>query len=225
MRFTRFGISLERLRQEHLEFIRQWRNSDWVRPNMRYRKFIAPEDQVRWFKAMDQENNWYFVAYIGDLSFALFHIRDIDWKQERGEAGGFVGYPRFIGQPEPAETTLALMDFAFLVLQLKSLQAHYNAQQPRIAQFNQQLGYETEQVEADGFLRASVTAERYLEHAGAFRKAALALHGPSAILTDPPLSLSRRIEQVRTLWPADFQIQISGGGGPGEPTPGLQHQR
>jgi hypothetical protein len=213
MRFARFGVTLETLGRSHLELVRGWRNSDLVRPNMRYREFIRPEDQVRWFEAIIRENNWYFVAYVRDLPFALFHIRYIDWDRRCGEAGGFVGDPQFIGQPEPAVGTLALMDFAFLMLQLQSLQAHYSPRLPRIAQFNRQLGYETDLAETDGFVCASVNAERYLKRAGTFRKAALRLHGPAAVLMNPPSSLSRRIEQLRALPREDFQIQVLGSGG------------
>src|SRR5215510_89076 len=111
MRFSRFGLTLEKLQHQHLELVRQWRNSDRVLPYMRYRKLIQPEDQLRWFHALDPATNWYFIAQIRDVPFALFHIKNIDWKQECGESGGFVGNQEFIARPEPAQATLALMDF------------------------------------------------------------------------------------------------------------------
>ena len=102
MRFTRFGITLGKLQRQHLEQVRCWRNSDLVLPYMRYREVIQPEDQVRWFEAIDPAKNWYFVAYKWDVPFALFHIRDIDWSKAFGESGGFVGDPNLLGRPEPA---------------------------------------------------------------------------------------------------------------------------
>ena len=208
MRFARFGVTLERLQRRHLELVRQWRNNDWLLPHMRYREFIRPEDQIRWFQALDLGNNWHFVAHIRNVPFALFHIKDIDWTKGNGESGGFVGDRGFIGRPEPACATLALMDFAFFILQLKSLQVHYKAQLQRVARFNEQLGYQIVRLEADGFSCASVTAERYLKCAAAFRKAAESLHGSSGILSDPDPWLAARVEQLRTLRLADFELQL-----------------
>jgi hypothetical protein len=59
MRFTRFGITLEKLQRQHLEQVRCWRNSGLVLPYMRYREVIQPEDQIRWFEAIDPGKNWY----------------------------------------------------------------------------------------------------------------------------------------------------------------------
>jgi RimJ/RimL family protein N-acetyltransferase len=208
MRFTRFGITLGKLQRQHLEQVRCWRNSDLVLPYMRYREVIQPEDQVRWFEAIDPAKNWYFVAYKWDVPFALFHIRDIDWSKAFGESGGFVGDPNLLGRPEPARATLALMDFAFFLLQLQSLQAHYNPHLPGIARFNEQLGYQIVGQETDGFWRARVDAERYLKCARVFRQAALSLYGPSAILDELDPSLSDRVEQLQRSSPQEFQVKL-----------------
>ena len=173
MRFARFGVTLERLQAKHLELVRQWRNSDLVLPNMRFREIIPPAAQIRWFESLDLKANWYFVAYIGEVPFALFHIRDIDWAKKLGEAGGFVGDRGFVARPDAARATLALMDFGFFVLQLEWLQAHYHPQLSRIALFNQQLGYQVERLEPDGFACVSVSADRYFQCAATFRAAAL----------------------------------------------------
>lgn len=207
MRFARFGVRLERVEHEHLELVRQWRNSDWVLPHMRYREFIQPDQQLRWFDALEPTSNWYFIAHTRDVPYALFHIKDIDWTRGSGESGGFVGDPAFIGRPEPAQATLALMDFAFFVLQLQVLQAHYNAKLSRIVHFNRQLGYQILREEADGFSCASVTADGYLKTADAFRKAALALHGTSAVLADPDPWLAEKVERLGRLPSPDFRLQ------------------
>jgi hypothetical protein len=172
MHFVRFGVSLHRLESGDLEQVRGWRNSDWVRPYMRYRDLIGPEDQVRWFESLDPCCDWYFVARLEGLPFALFHVKCIDWARACGEAGGFVGDPGFLGRPEPARATLALMDFAFLVLRLESLEAQYSADLRQRVRFNTQLGYRIFRREQDGFVRASVTAEEYFACAATFRRAA-----------------------------------------------------
>jgi RimJ/RimL family protein N-acetyltransferase len=208
MRLARFGVTLESLSPAHLELVRQWRNSDWVRPHMRYRSFVHPQDQVQWFNDLDPRNNCYFVAQIEDAPFALFHVKAIDWTEGCGESGGFVGDAGFIGRPEPAQATLALMDFAFLVLELRRLKAHYRPQLERIVRFNAQLGYEMLREEADGFVCAHVTSDRFFTCAAGFRKAAIALHGASAVLADPEPWLAERLERLQAPLLPDFQLRV-----------------
>jgi RimJ/RimL family protein N-acetyltransferase len=208
VRFLRFGATLERLGHEHLEMVRQWRNSHWVRPYMRYQEFIRPEDQPRWFQGLDARSDWYFIAHRTDAPFALFNIKAVDWTRQCGEAGGFVGDPGFIGRPEPGLATLALMDFAFFVLRLESLEAHYDARWVPIARFNEQIGYRLFREEADGFVRANVTAGHYRTCASALRKAAATLHGWDAILIDADSWLTERVRGGDSAALPDFELQL-----------------
>src|ERR1700742_4498807 len=112
MRFRRFGITLDRLGAADLELIRNWRNSEWVQPYMHYREVIEYEQQKKWFQALDPERNYYFVARAWDRPSPCLNIKAIDWDLLCGESGAFIGDPAFIGRPEPAQATLALMDFA-----------------------------------------------------------------------------------------------------------------
>jgi UDP-4-amino-4,6-dideoxy-N-acetyl-beta-L-altrosamine N-acetyltransferase len=171
MAFTRFGITLDRLEYRDLEMVRQWRNSDWVRPFMRFQEIVGPADQSRWFEGLDAARDWYFCARLDARPFGLFHVKAIDWVARMGEAGGFVGDPRLVGRPESACATLALMDFAFCVLELRALEAQYRISLRNVMRFNEQLGYEI--LHDDGvFVRARVTGDGYFRAASAFRTAA-----------------------------------------------------
>lgn len=208
MRFERFGVALERLERRHLEIVRQWRNSDWVRPYMRYQQMVTPSDQYRWFEGLAPLGDWYFCAHVREAPVALFHVKAIDWNGGCGEPGGFVGSPGLIGRPEPAQATLALMDFAFLLLGLRSLEAQYRSALLPVVRFNQQLGYEIFREEPDGFVRARVTEERYFARAKAFRAAAAALHGSDATLSAPEPWLAAHIARRQHPWPADFRFGL-----------------
>lgn len=208
MHFTRFGITLERLEPKHLELVRQWRNSSWVRPYMQYRAFITAEQQVQWFNSLDTRRDWYFTALLQEKPFALFHIKRVDWKINCGEAGGFVGDPRFIGRPEPAQAALALMDFAFLILQLQCLRARYRASLKRIVSFNKQLGYRVELEDAQGFLYATVTSEQYFVSASRLREAAVTLHGNTSELTSPDDWLRRHLDDHCPALTPDFPLSV-----------------
>jgi hypothetical protein len=208
MRFARFGVTLERLEPRHIQTVRRWRNSAWVRPYMRCQTLVHPDDQVRWFATLEPTRDWYFSAHVGNAPFAVFHVKAVDWTRKCGESGGFVGNPAFIGRPEPAQATLAFMDFAFLLLDLESLEAQYSAALPRVVRFNDQLGYQIFREEGDGFVRARVTAQRYFACASAFRQAAATLHGVEASLCAPDPWLLRHIDHCRATRLPDFQLQL-----------------
>jgi hypothetical protein len=177
MRFRRYGIDLERLEAKHLEMVRQWRNLDSVRLRMQCQQEISPEMQTEWFKKLSIQNDWYFVAVQQELPFGLFHIKKVNWQKKIGEAGGFVGYPKLIGQIEPGMAILALMDFAFLDLCLDFLEAKYYPGHKDIALLNRQLGYEILGDEPDGFVRARVSTGNYFKVTEKLRKAAEQLRG------------------------------------------------
>src|SRR5512145_2145793 len=99
MRFARFGVTLERLERRHIQTVRRWRNSAWVRPYMRQRALVGPADQARWFASLEPSRDFYFSAHVEEAPFALFHVKGVDWTRGCGEAGGFVGDPAFIGRP------------------------------------------------------------------------------------------------------------------------------
>ena len=66
MRLTRFGVTLARLERKRLDTVRCWRNSSWVRPNMRQQHYIQPDEQAQWFESLDPHCDWYFVAELND---------------------------------------------------------------------------------------------------------------------------------------------------------------
>lgn len=186
MKFLRYGIQLERLEARHLEMVRRWRNQDAVRLRMQYRGEISPEAQTEWFRKLDYHTDWYFVATQQASPFGLFHIKAINWEKKSGESGGFVGDPTLIGGIEPGLAILALMDFAFFILGIETLEAKYYPGYREIAMLNRQLGYEVFAVESDGFVRARVSADRYLQTAAQLRKAAERLQETASRLTSLP---------------------------------------
>jgi hypothetical protein len=196
MRFHRYGIDLERLELKHLEMVRLWRNQNEVRLRMRYQEEISAASQAEWFEKLDTHNDWYFVAIQNEKPFGLFHIKEIDWSRRVGEAGGFVGNPELIGATESGLGILALMDFAFLVLDLDRLEASYRRSYPEIVLLNQQLGYEIFADGPDDFVRARVSAADYLRATEKLRDTAARIRGAETRLTDADQWLAARMKTL-----------------------------
>lgn len=197
MRVLQYGIALERLAPAHLEMVRRWRNHEAVRSRMRYREIISPEAQAEWFRKLHTHNDWYFVATRDEAPFGLFHVKGVDWTAGSGEAGGFVGDAALLGGTEPALGVLTLMNFAFFMLGLASLEAQYHRGLSTVAEFNRQLGYEVFADEADGFVRARVSADRYLRATEKLRNAAQRLRGEEMLLTGADSWLAEHVEGVK----------------------------
>jgi len=199
MIFSRYGLDFQRLESGHLEMVRGWRNADWVRAHMQYRHIITPEAQLAWFSALHPRRSWYFVVHREANPFALVQVKDIDWRQKKGEAGAFAGSPGYLGHPQAALAILGLMDFAFFILGLQGLEAKYHPDFKEIAMLNRQLGYEPFAGEADGFIRASVSAGRYLQHAGKLRRAGETVYGRQTRLAGGDQWLERKAAKSRDL--------------------------
>jgi RimJ/RimL family protein N-acetyltransferase len=197
MIFSRYGIELERMARHHLEMVRQWRNSEWVNSRMHIRDKISAEAQETWFARLHPRRDWYFVALMDKNPIGLFHVKNIGWAEKKGEAGAFVGDPGHIGGPHAAVAVLALMDFGFFVLGLRKLEAKYNAEFTAINVFNSQLGYRVFAEETDGFIRAEVTAERYLEMAARWRDAGEKWGDGRSSLTGTDGWIDRKVEKMR----------------------------
>jgi RimJ/RimL family protein N-acetyltransferase len=181
----------------HLEMVRQWRNSEWVNSRMQIRGKIPREAQEAWYAHLHPRRDWYFIALLDKTAFGLFHVKNIVWEEKKGEAGAFVGDPGLIGGPHAASAVLALMDFGFFVLGLQKLEAKYNAEFTAIKTLNAQLGYRVFAEETDGFIRAEVTAERYLETAGRWRAAGEKWGDSRSSLTGTDGWIDRKLEKRR----------------------------
>ena len=196
MRYLRYGIELERLETRHLDLVRQWRNQESVRLRMQYKEEISPAAQAKWFNTLDIHNDWYFVAVAKQITFGLFHVKKVRWERKTGEAGGFVGNPKWIGGVQAGMAILALMDFAFFKLGLELLEATYRPDCREIETLNLQLGYEVLQHQSNGFVRAQVNCERFLAATKEPRRAAEQVWGNEERLTDADPWL---VEHVRSV--------------------------
>src|SRR5215469_8031030 len=87
-RIEKYGLTLIRLKEEHLEMVRKWRNSDYVRNKMIFREYITPEMQLEWFRKINNDSNYYFIVEYQNKQVGLVNIKDI--ADGVGESGFFL---------------------------------------------------------------------------------------------------------------------------------------
>lgn len=161
MRLQRYGIELDSLRSEHLEMVRLWRNQDFVRSNMQFQKLLSRDDQENWFQCLDKNKNLYWVIRTHGYPIGLIHIKNIDSKCTKGEAGIFVGEPSYLEMPQPMLAILFMMELAFVALGLSYLKAKIKSGNQHAISFNQKLGYRLVPGQPDGFQYYSVSDEGF----------------------------------------------------------------
>jgi UDP-4-amino-4,6-dideoxy-N-acetyl-beta-L-altrosamine N-acetyltransferase len=178
MKFFKYGIILERLRVEDIELVRQWRNSDPVRLNMKYQEIITPEQQQQWFHSINNlQNNYLMIHYQGE-KIGLLNDKNIDWEARSSESGIFLGRTEFYSTFVPYLVSVAGIETTFYFLGWKRQFAHILRSNINAINFNLQLGYQLcEGQEGIDHQQYEITRERFEQKAGKIRKAARALAG------------------------------------------------
>lgn len=136
-----YGMELVRLKHEHIELVRQKRNSVYVREHMEYRDEITPEMQENWFISINNMENNYFLIRHQNRFIGLIYGAEINWEKGITGNGGV-----FIWEEELGDTgvvlgaSLLLTDFSFYLNQqstsIKILKGNHRA-----IRFNTRLGY------------------------------------------------------------------------------------
>ena len=141
MKLFKYGIILERLREEDIELVRQWRNSDPVRLNMKYQKIITPEQQKKWYHSINNEHfNYLLIHYQGE-KIGLLNDKNIDWESRTSESGIFLGRTEFYNTFVPHLVSVAGIEFTFYLMSWNRQYAHILRTNANAIRFNLQLGY------------------------------------------------------------------------------------
>lgn len=172
MKFFKYGIVLERLREEDIELVRQWRNSDPVRLNMKYQEVITPEQQQQWFRSVNNLRfNYYMILYKGE-KIGLLNDKNIDWELRTSESGIFLGRTEFYNTFVPYLVSVAGIESTFYLMSWNRQYAHIMRSNITAVRFNLQLGYQLCDGQKDiDHQRYEITRDSFERKAGKIRKA------------------------------------------------------
>lgn len=140
MIITDYGILLKQIGTEDLELIREWRNSEYVKQYMVFKDHITSEMQLNWFNRINNEHHYYFLIIHENTPIGLANIKDIDLEKQSGESGIFMNKPEYTDSDLGVKATLALLDFAFLTLNLVRLYQTITTLNTAALNFNKHLG-------------------------------------------------------------------------------------
>jgi RimJ/RimL family protein N-acetyltransferase len=125
MKITKYNITLKRLESSDLEILRDWRNSDYVNSRMIATDYITVEDQLNWFKTINNDQNYYFIAEYNNEKVGLIHVKNIS--QNKGEGGIFLASEKFENGDLVPRMIMCFNDFIFEDLKLDFIYSQVRA--------------------------------------------------------------------------------------------------
>ncbi len=158
----KYGVHLTRLRHEDIEMVRNWRNSPEIANNMAFRDHITPEMQEKWFSSIENSNNFYFLVNVQRKPIGLVNLKNVDYDRLDAEGGAFIGIPEAAEAFSGLRAALAIYDFGFEAIGLKSIYIHVLRDNIGAIRLNKMIGFIEEPTPKNSHLLAfRVTSEQY----------------------------------------------------------------
>lgn len=175
---TGFGIQLTRLRHEHIEMVRQKRNSKNISQYMEFREEISPEMQEKWFASVNNKFNNYFLIEFKGEQVGMIYGAQVDWeKKETGNGGIFIWESKWMETPVPLASSLMLTETSFL-LGLERTYVKILKDNLRAIAFNRNIGYQLLPNQEEIYnQRYVLTKENYFKKADRFRHSFVKMYG------------------------------------------------
>jgi UDP-4-amino-4,6-dideoxy-N-acetyl-beta-L-altrosamine N-acetyltransferase len=152
----KFGICLEPLTLETAMLVREWRNSPKVSHFMDVKAKISKDQQKLWFESTVLSKNDYFVIIKDLIPIGLIHLDRFDTENKSAYAGLFIGNEEFEGTGIAFKASLALLEYAFEELKLKTVFAKVHNENFVAIAYNKNLGFEDDGEESESFQRLKI---------------------------------------------------------------------
>lgn len=177
-----YGVTYHRLRPEHLEILRYWRNQEFIRNTMQFRDYITPAMQLRWFEKINNKFNYYFLIEHQGKKIGLINCKDTEPDSRVAEGGIFIWEKDYWGTPIPAFASLTLLQAVFEIFKTgEASVATVACDNKRALDFNFMLGYEIKEKTPDGnYYKLYLSKEKYMSHCKKLIRAAGILHRDDA---------------------------------------------
>ena len=193
MKITRYGLTLERLKPDQLELVRNWRNDQKISRFMFYHGEITATMQQEWFASIDNEQNFFFIIWYKEEAVGLINISSIDWENKTAYTGLFIYEEKFWGSDVPVMASLAMLDVFFLLFDIQSVYAKVKGSNKVAHNYNSSLGFSRiKKIEYGLGFEYMLQKEIYLLETKSLRNAAIRLKGNDTLFE---LSPERKADQ------------------------------
>lgn len=141
MILSRYGIRLRSLAYKDLEILREARNQNHIRTKMIYRNIISKKEQELWYSQLNPISDFYFIIEIGEKSYGLINVRDIDHKTRRSESGLFIWDKAVLKSHIPVLASWLLSEAGFGIIGGKDTMVKVLKNNLSAIEFNKKIGF------------------------------------------------------------------------------------
>lgn len=137
-----------RLKEDDLELVRQWRNHPSITKHMVYREHITAEMQQEWFKSINNNNNLYFIIEYKGKKIGLINGKDIDWEERTMESGIFIWDKYYRKTHVPTIVTMLFAEMGVTIFEINPTATILKSNE-RALKYNKMLGFKVTEDDPD----------------------------------------------------------------------------
>jgi RimJ/RimL family protein N-acetyltransferase len=142
MKICKYGIILNGLRKEDLEFVREKRNAKEALSSEETHIEITPEMQLEWFESVDNFENFYYIIEYKGVRIGMLNNKKVDWTARTSESSLFLWDDSFTGTIVPSLAALCLIEIGFYYLNWNVCYIRVHSDNPKAVKNAESLGYE-----------------------------------------------------------------------------------
>ncbi|MDF2153932.1 GNAT family protein [Vibrio sp. CAU 1672] len=162
MSLKKHGVVLTPLDASHLEMLRNWRNSEFVRGFMIYQDDISEDAQIKWFSKLKDAQKYYFIISDEDGEYGCCNLNlEVDDEGRLcAEGGVFAAEESRLNSLTPIKAVCTMYEWAFAHQGVNYIKAQIRSDNRRAIRFNAGLGFIVDRV-AEGITYATLTHESF----------------------------------------------------------------
>lgn len=206
-----YGVTLVRLKEAHLELLRQHRNSPRIQQFMEFREEITPEMQREWFAKINNRNHNYFLIHHEEQFVGQINGTQVDWEKKETRSGGIFVWDESLWKTMvPLSASFLLTDISFLI-GLERTYIKVLRDNPSAATFNRQMGYEMlPGQEHETNQEYVLTRDAYEKKTAKYRRALRLAHPEPLVclIDDPGSDASKHLMELYPTLPAEDREQF-----------------
>lgn len=142
MKICKYGITLNRLTKEDLEFVRQKRNEKEALSSTEAPIEVTPEMQLEWFESVDNFENFYYVIEYKGSKIGMLNNKKVDWSARTSESSLFLWEESLADTIVLSLAALCLIEIGFYYLNWKVCYIRIHNDNPKAVENAVKLGYE-----------------------------------------------------------------------------------
>jgi RimJ/RimL family protein N-acetyltransferase len=179
----KYGLVLQRIKTEHIEMLREWRNDPKIKKHMFFQAMITAEMQQQWYESINNDQNYYFIIYIDTVPCGLISISSIDFENKNAFAGLFIYDDKYLGTDVPVRASLSILDIFFGFTNIESIYAKVRDSNIVAHLYNTSLGFKRiKKIELGQGYEYCLKRENYFQSTQLLHNATLKLYGDKTVL-------------------------------------------